>query len=123
MRKFLLAAAFLALTPAFAQAHAGPAPGPARMQALHRDVVQDRREVRAERRDVREERRDVRQSRHHLRHLPASPILRDDCLMVNASRTVRAQYLWQADIFLRHVLKNRQRILCRLRAVRRHSHP
>ncbi len=68
MRKFLLAAAFLALTPAFAQAHAGPAPGPARMQALHRDVVQDRREVRAERRDVREERRDVRQSRHHLRH-------------------------------------------------------
>lgn len=60
MRKFLLAAAFLALTPAIAQAHAGPVAADARVHAIHRDVVHDRREVR-------EERRELRQARHELR--------------------------------------------------------
>lgn len=61
MRKFLMAAAFLALTPALAQAQVqpGPAVGHGGVHALHREVVQDRREVR-------EERRELRQARHRL---------------------------------------------------------
>lgn len=66
MRKFLLAAAFLALTPALAQAHAGPAAADARVQAIHHDVVQDRREVRQERRELRHERHDLRRDHREL---------------------------------------------------------
>lgn len=70
MRKFLLAAAFLApalaLTPAFAQAHAGPAAADARVHAVHREVVQDRREVREERRELRHARRELHRDHREL---------------------------------------------------------
>lgn len=61
MRKFLLAAAFLALTPALAQAHGYPAEGHSGPHAIHREIVRDRHEVR-------EERRELRRDRHELRH-------------------------------------------------------
>lgn len=70
MRKFLLAAAFLALTPAIAPAaalaHAGPVAADARAHAIHREVVQDRREVREERRELRQARRELHRDHRQL---------------------------------------------------------
>lgn len=66
MRKFLLAAAFLALTPAIAQAHAGPAAANARVHAIHRQVVQDRHAVREERRELHGARHKLRRDEHRL---------------------------------------------------------
>ncbi|MBU6393517.1 MAG: hypothetical protein KGQ75_02975 [Sphingomonadales bacterium] len=67
MRKFLLAAAFLALTPAIAPAAASAHAGPdARVHAIHREVVQDRREVREERRELRHARRELHRDHRQL---------------------------------------------------------
>lgn len=68
MRKFLIAGAFLALTPAFAQAHSGHGPYPARVESAHRDVVRDRREVREERRELRHARRELHRDHRRLHH-------------------------------------------------------
>jgi hypothetical protein len=66
MRKFLLAAAFLALTPALAQAHAGPAVGHGGTHAIHREVVRERHEVREDRRELRHDRHELRRDRREL---------------------------------------------------------
>lgn len=68
MRKFMLAAAFLALTPALAYAHQGPAVANARVHAEHREVMQDRREVREERRELRHARRELHRDHRELHH-------------------------------------------------------
>lgn len=66
MRTFLLAAAFLALTPALAQAHGYPATGHAGTHAIHREVVRDRHEVREERRELRHDRRELHRDQRDL---------------------------------------------------------
>jgi len=67
MRKFLLAALAIAMTPALvpaaASAHVGPAP---HAQALHREVVQERRELRQDRRELHRDRHELRQDRRQL---------------------------------------------------------
>jgi hypothetical protein len=78
MRKFLLAAAFLALTPAIAPAaalaHAGP---DARAHAIHREVARDHRELRHARRELHRDHRQLHRARvsrtrawhrHHHKH-------------------------------------------------------
>ena len=64
MRKFLLAALAIAMTPALvpAAASAHAAPGP-HVQALHREVVQDRRELRHDRRELRRDHRQLHRAR------------------------------------------------------------
>ncbi len=81
MRKFLLAALAIAMTPALvpaaASAHAGPSH--LQVQALHREVVQDRHELRHDRRELQRDRRQLHRARvaraqhrhwikHHRRH-------------------------------------------------------
>ncbi len=66
MRKFLLAAAFLALTPALAQAQVGPAVGHGGPHAIHREVVRDRHEVREDRRELRHDRRELHRDQRQL---------------------------------------------------------
>ncbi len=63
MRKFLLAAAFLALTPGLAQAHGYPAVGHSWAHPAYHPVVRERHQVREERRELRRERRDLQRAR------------------------------------------------------------
>ena len=69
MRKFLLAALAIAMTPALvpASAAAHAAPGP-HVQALHHEIVQDRRELRRDRRQLHRARVARAQHRHWVKH-------------------------------------------------------
>jgi len=69
MRKFLLAAIAVAMTPGLAMAQMGPAPMHSNapvmhQQAVHQQVTYDRAEAGQDRRAVRADRREMR--RHHM---------------------------------------------------------